>query len=358
MLSFSPNLLALCYTCRSYFSQKSTITMDDQSLVSADIYFDYEPTIECILNHVEEGEQPSSPSRSKKSTVLTESTNSVEVHSNEDWVKLNRRPRRRKFILFALLLFCFVFATIMSVTVGILAWRKKMESNVTNDFPVSPSPPSVLVPIDNVLTGQTQSPTAPNSSSTTQAPSFSPQQSTFLPTVPPTTSAPTQPPSRGGTPPPTRKATALPTKPATASPTNSPTMSPTKSPSTESPTKAASSAPTKDDCSSFIWSESSCYKPEINMHIFFENCNPFGDDWIGIYQVDPQADLNDLGDPLLWMWTCGSQNCRGEVFMDTLIFGGGLQEGRYVAHLIRRNSGGPYASYAASPSFQVDGDCS
>ena len=57
-----------------------------------------------------------------------------------------------------------------------------------------------------------------------------------------------------------------------------------------------------------------------------------------------------------WLWTCGSQNCRGEVEVDTLRFPN-LQVGTYVAHLIRRNSGGPYSSYAASPTFQVQNMC-
>jgi hypothetical protein len=110
-------------------------------------------------------------------------------------------------------------------------------------------------------------------------------------------------------------------------------------------------------CTTTVQSDLDCYEFQTSIDISFDNCEPVEDDWIGIYAQDSNVDLNNLGDPLTWLWNCGSQSCRGEVLVDTLPFGDDLEVGTYVAYMIRRNSGGPYSSYAASSSFDIATTC-
>lgn len=94
------------------------------------------------------------------------------------------------------------------------------------------------------------------------------------------------------------------------------------------------------------------------IQLAFVNCDPTEDDWIGIYSAPAISDLSDLGIPIDWLWTCGTQDCAGEVMVDALPFGDGLAAGTYEAHLVRRNSGGPYSSYVGTGfDFSVAETC-
>jgi hypothetical protein len=52
-----------------------------------------------------------------------------------------------------------------------------------------------------------------------------------------------------------------------------------------------------------ISTDKTCYEDGDDIIITFQNCESNEEDWIGIYARD--ADQNDLGDPLAWVWACG-----------------------------------------------------
>jgi hypothetical protein len=118
----------------------------------------------------------------------------------------------------------------------------------------------------------------------------------------------------------------------------------------------ATEPPTEEEeCDSMVMTDQSCYAVGEEISILFENCDPARDDWIGIYTDDSNRDPDDVGSPLDWLWTCGTQNCRGVAFVDTLPFGGGLEEGSYTAYLVRlpEDEEEPYPSYARSETFVI-----
>lgn len=113
-----------------------------------------------------------------------------------------------------------------------------------------------------------------------------------------------------------------------------------------------------------IYTDENCYVRGESIDVMFSQCNPLEDDWVGVYYSD--ADDNNLGDNYrLWVWACGNQVCRGKVYVGSITFDAGypvesgtdswpLNAGRtYQVHLIRRNQGGPYSSYAMSNEFRV-----
>ena len=84
-----------------------------------------------------------------------------------------------------------------------------------------------------------------------------------------------------------------------------PSPSPTKSKSpTTTTTTPKTATPTQNPttaalfCQSTIQADFQCYLPQTTIQMIFRNCDPLEDDWIGIYPDDPQADLQNLGDPL------------------------------------------------------------
>jgi hypothetical protein len=112
---------------------------------------------------------------------------------------------------------------------------------------------------------------------------------------------------------------------------------------------------TADVCKDTIASAQSCYEVGEDIIIAFQNCEPLEDDWVGIYTDDPNRDPNDVGNPSIWLWTCGTQDCRAEVFADTLPFDDGLEEGVHVAYLVRLPASvvEPSPSYAVSAPFEI-----
>jgi len=136
---------------------------------------------------------------------------------------------------------------------------------------------------------------------------------------------------------------------------------------TPQPTQSPVSSPRPTPCTNQIQVTKNCFRTGGSSEPItttFTNCDARNDDWIGLYL--PSANPVDLGDAFLWSWTCGNQNCRGEVKFGSLTLNQDtewdgnewpLDEGDYKLFLIRRNAGGPYSSYAESSKFQLKNSC-
>lgn len=130
---------------------------------------------------------------------------------------------------------------------------------------------------------------------------------------------------------------------------------------TEMPTRQPTLAPTT--CSPFVVWNASCIRSGEPLPVLYQNCDPQNGDWVGIYDKD--ADPLNLGAPYLWVWTCGTQNCRGAPQTNTVILDENaldtqagvwpLPNGDYVAYLIR-NSGGPYEALLQSDKMRIRDD--
>ena len=150
----------------------------------------------------------------------------------------------------------------------------------------------------------------------------------------------------------------FPTPMPTRNPTKNPTPMPTKNP-TPAPTPMPTPAPVQDDAT--IDTDRTCYTVGQDILATFFNPNPYPDDWVGVYPES--ADPHDLAHPLLWLWTCGTQNCRRKVEHGDVTFGSGppneggtvyfpLHPGRYIV-VLARNGHPPYSARAVSMSFVV-----
>jgi len=181
---------------------------------------------------------------------------------------------------------------------------------------------------------------------------------TDRPTFSPTTKNPTVSPTATPSGSPTQTPTV-----ATPSPTIAPTtMEPTRAPSvTEAPTERPTLQPT---CTDSIQVEKECYAPGEEIVATFRNCDAKGNDWIGLY--DEGSDPDELRSPHLWVWSCGDQNCFGEVTEGSVVFNfqaqgaseWPLDRDPYQVYIARRGvSGGPYQSFAWSEPFEVSNKC-
>jgi len=96
------------------------------------------------------------------------------------------------------------------------------------------------------------------------------------------------------------------------------------------------------------------------IEVYFDYKDPDNRDWVAIY-ADATDPVNN--EPLLWLYTCGSQECHGSKNDGTLTFGYGdpkeseaglfpLPAGEYVA-VLARNAVQPYDILASSPLFDV-----
>lgn len=122
----------------------------------------------------------------------------------------------------------------------------------------------------------------------------------------------------------------------------------------------ATDAPVEQKCStSTVTPVDACYEPFQEIILAFENCEPLVNDWIGVWPVASITDPESLPEPLVWLWTCGTQDCEAAVNEDVLFFTEGLSAGTYVALMIRfAEDAAPYtSSYAASSSFEVARKC-
>ena len=156
--------------------------------------------------------------------------------------------------------------------------------------------------------------------------------------------------------------TPSPTTLSTPTPTISPTVSPSKPPSPSPVENPPTRAPT--ECVDELSVLDFCFAPGVGIEISFTNCDPEQDDWVGIYPVDDDFDGNDLPNPMMWSWACGTRNCREPVSESTFSLnnnhaGGNvwpLDSGIYIA-VLARNTGQPYTAYALSDTFVVATQC-
>jgi hypothetical protein len=124
---------------------------------------------------------------------------------------------------------------------------------------------------------------------------------------------------------------------------------------TESPIEEQPPTDPPTQCVSFVESLETCQVPFSGISIYFRNCSPESGDWIGIWPVSLIKDEKRLPEPVLWLYNCGSQDCKQALGEDVLFFGDGLPPDTYVAQLVRLvENAAPYSSsYAVSDPFQV-----
>jgi len=162
---------------------------------------------------------------------------------------------------------------------------------------------------------------------------------------------------------PTLSPTIIATGAPSPSPTGRPSPHPTPLPSpgpTGSPVRPETPAPT--DCEPQLnWvHDDKCIEVGQPLTFSFENCNPQFGDFIGIY--DKREDSWNLPGPLLWTWSCGTQNCQGTPVKKTIVFDKDsvdkengewpLPKGDYFAYFVR-NTGIPYEAFLSSEKIKV-----
>jgi hypothetical protein len=214
---------------------------------------------------------------------------------------------------------------------------------------------------------------APTSRPTTVAewrpPTLVPTSAPVMPTPPPTNEPtiappPTDPPTLNPTDPPEEKATDMPTRtPVTKPPT---TDRPTVSATVEETEEETEEETVEDtDCSTWVDTRRSCYAQGEQISASFNNCDPQPEDWIGIYYADANPD--DVSQALLWIWSCGGQNCGRAVESASVAFSGQhlggrnsvwpMNPGNYRMHFLKVNDRGSYQASASSDVFEVDTSC-
>lgn len=157
---------------------------------------------------------------------------------------------------------------------------------------------------------------------------------------------------------PTTVATTVATTAATAAVTTVATVAGTVA-ATVAPTVKPTMAPTV--CTPFLVWNTTCISVGEPIPVTYQNCDPQNGDWIGIY--DKNADPMNLGAPYLWVWACGSQNCRGAPQTNTVLLDENaldnqagvwpLSKGDYLVFLIR-NSGSPYEALLSSEKMKIE----
>jgi hypothetical protein len=147
----------------------------------------------------------------------------------------------------------------------------------------------------------------------------------------------------------------------TADPSPDPSPSPTPDPSPSS-VSAPDPTPSPGSCTSRIQGFKSCYTEGEGIRVTFTNCDPLGNDWVGLYDANDDAPV----DPLLWDWSCGTQTCFGAVAEGGLHLGASsvgtrdwpLEPGTYKPWLFRRGaSGGPYPILAEGDTITISNSC-
>jgi hypothetical protein len=151
---------------------------------------------------------------------------------------------------------------------------------------------------------------------------------------------------------------------------NNPTPSPTALfrtrttpvPPTSDPTPNPTPAPAQ--CEDKIEIAKNCYERGEDIKVNFFTCDPIDNDWLGLY--DSSENPYELGDPLLWLSSCGNQNCqeeipRGAVYLDDKSEGRSewpVKEGSYKVFIARRGPQvGPYRSFAESREIRIAENC-
>mmetsp|Transcript_9438 Transcript_9438/g.15006 ORF Transcript_9438/g.15006 Transcript_9438/m.15006 type:complete len:313 (+) Transcript_9438:79-1017(+) len=264
-------------------------------------------------------------------------------------------PPKRSRKGLCLMMACLLLVGVVALAIGLAA--KSNDDSPSDNTSLSTSQAQAQDfnndpdPTDSPSSTPTEIPSSPPTATPGSAPPTATKE-----TAPPTVSAiPTATPvSPSPTVSPAPSVSASPTATASAHPTAHPTASP-KPTSTAGPTESL--APTAN-CTDSVASDMECYDRRETIKIEFTNCDPEDDDWVGIYAKDPYRNLTDVGDPILWLWTCGSDDCSGEVYADTLEFGGLSHSGNYIAYLVRYEKDEPYVAYASSEVFRVSSCCS
>ncbi|KAG7369767.1 allergen V5/Tpx-1-like protein [Nitzschia inconspicua] len=237
--------------------------------------------------------------------------------------------------------------------------------SVTTEVPETATPT-----IESTTKKPTSSPTpkptsipetaAPTSESTTETPTPSPmRRPTRRPTPEPTPSPTPEPSTR----PPTLAPTAVkPTPSPTPKPTSNPTSAPVESLRTESPTEESTESETElstsVECITQIATGQSCYTRGAPVEVFFDNCDPKPSDWIGLYRNPNDLGSNNLDAPRIWVFACGTRECREQVSSNRIIFSiDWLPEGTYGTVLARYADAAPYP-VLATHTFTVASSCS
>jgi len=164
--------------------------------------------------------------------------------------------------------------------------------------------------------------------------------------------------------PPSEFPTLAPTKVPSSVPTKWPSPAPTLNP-TNVATLAPSSTLAPTQCISSISVLNDCYEQYADVEVSLESCNPDSDDWVGLYLIDAaNFDSENLQNPNMWSWACGTRNCREAVDENIILMnadhaGNGewpLELGIYVA-VTARNSAQPYTAFAVSEAFIIEEVC-
>lgn len=169
------------------------------------------------------------------------------------------------------------------------------------------------------------------------------------------------------TPDPTRKPTVSPTSPPTSRPTFAATESPTiMEQTTEAPTEdptetttelSTSTSTSTTSCLTQIGTSQTCYSRGTPIEVMFTNCDPKPTDWIGLYSDPGEMNPSNLDPTRLWIYACGTRDCREEVTSNRIIFEiDWLPNGTYGIYLARGASSPPYTSIAKH-TFEVSDSC-
>ena len=131
--------------------------------------------------------------------------------------------------------------------------------------------------------------------------------------------------------------------------TDSPEVDATNPPFTQGATPVPTESAT---CANRIGTDGFCYNAFSPIFVFFDNCDPLPDDWLGVYPAG--SDPLNLPEPVFWVWTCGNQDCFAEIFSEAYTLNFNLAPGSYMLYLARQGNGfPPYQSYANSEEFIV-----
>jgi hypothetical protein len=121
-----------------------------------------------------------------------------------------------------------------------------------------------------------------------------------------------------------------------------------------------------DLCQDLMYTDRHCYDyRKESIRITFENCQPQEDDLIAIYK---HGETPGEEQPLLWLGTCGTKDCMGEVAYDILVFGPKepdesgrsswpLPPGDYSAHLMKYFPDSKHGIPVAQSDFSVSHNC-
>eukprot|EP00980_Cylindrotheca_fusiformis_P007289 scaffold1525_cov142-Cylindrotheca_fusiformis.AAC.89 len=147
----------------------------------------------------------------------------------------------------------------------------------------------------------------------------------------------------------------------TPPPTPSPTVSvPPSLSTTLDPTPYPTPEPTR--CRNTVDVSKSCFERGEDIRVNFVNCDAENDDWVGLYDSDENP--SRLGNPLLWLWNCGTRSCsgggtRGTVYLDDTSESGSdwpVSQGTYKVFMAR-NDGSPYESIGESREIRIANSC-